>query len=93
MVVGLLSLDLLIPESNSLKDKRRALQALLDHLHNEFNVSAAEVGDNDIWRRSQVGVACVANSRAHVEAVLQQVLRRTEGDPRFEVLRSDLDWL
>ncbi len=93
MVVGLLSLDLLIPESNSLKDKRRVLRALLDHLHNEFNVSAAEVGDNDIWRRSQIAVACVANSRAHVEAVLHQVLRRAEGDHRLEVLRSDVDWL
>jgi hypothetical protein len=93
MVVGVLSLDLHIPESDSLKDKRRVLRGLLDRLHNEFNVSAAEVGDNDVWRRSQVGVACVTNDRAHADAVLQSALRLVEADGRLEVLRADLEWL
>jgi hypothetical protein len=92
MVVGILSLDLHIPESDSLKDKRRVLSRLLDRIHNDFNVSAAEVGDNDVWRRSQVGVACVANSRAHIDAVLRNVLRRVESEPRIEVLRAEVDW-
>lgn len=93
MAVGLLSLDLHIPGSDSLKDKRRALRSILDRLHNEFNVSACELGDNDVWRRSQVGVACVANSRSHVEAVLQSALRLVEGEPAVEVLAADMEWL
>jgi len=93
MVVGLLSLDLHIPASDSLKDKRRVLRGLLDRLHNEFNVSAAEVGDNDVWRRGQIGVACVANDRAHADAVLQSALRLVESEDRLEVLRADMEWL
>jgi hypothetical protein len=92
VVVGILSLDLLIPESDSLKDKRRVLNRMLDRLHNDFNVSAAEVGDNDVWRRTQVGVACVANSRAHIESVLQSVRRRVESDPRIEIVHAEVDW-
>lgn len=92
MVVGLLSLDLLLEGSNSLKDKRQVLRSLLDRLHNEFNVSAAEVGDNDIWRRAQVGVACVSNQRAHAESVLQHAVRLVSSDPRVEILRQEVEW-
>jgi uncharacterized protein len=92
MVVGVLSLDLLLPASNSLKDKRQVLRSLLDRLHNEFNVSAAEVGDNDVWRRAQLGVACVANERSHADAVLQHALRLVSSDLRAEVLHSEIEW-
>ena len=70
MTIGVLTIWLEIAGSNSLKDKRQSLKSLLDLLRNKFNVSAAEVGDNDTWRRAVVGVACVSNDQAHAGAVL-----------------------
>jgi hypothetical protein len=93
VTVGVLTLDLLIPESNSLKDKRRVLRSLIDQLHDQFNVSAAEIGDNDIWRRSQVGVACLSGDRTHANRVLQSALGLVDGEHRLEVLRADIEWL
>lgn len=92
MVVGVLSLDLLIPESDSLKDKRQVLRSLLDRLHDRFNVSAAEVGDHDVWRRAQLGVACVSNERRHAQSVLDNALRLVTSEPRVEILRGDVEW-
>ena len=57
MTIGLLQLDLLLPEANSLKDKRRIIKSLKDRLHNRFNCSVAETEHQDVWR--QIG-------RAHV---------------------------
>jgi len=61
MIVGLLTLDLHFPESNSLKDKRWVLRSIKDRIRNKFNVSVAEVGANELWQRSVIGIACVAN--------------------------------
>ncbi len=93
MIVGLLDLDLHIPASDSLKDKRHVLRSILDRLHNDFNVSAAEVGDNDVWRRARIAVVCVSNARSHVESVLGNARRLVEGRLDVEVLRAEVDWL
>ncbi|HBE73302.1 MAG TPA: DUF503 domain-containing protein [candidate division Zixibacteria bacterium] len=61
MVVGVCTIVLHIPESQSLKDKRRVLRSLKDKLRQEFNLSVAEVGDNDLWQRAVLGLAVVAN--------------------------------
>jgi uncharacterized protein YlxP (DUF503 family) len=50
------------------------LTSLLDRLHNDFNVSAAEVDHQDDWRRAEVGVSCVSEAGAHANAVLSRVL-------------------
>ena len=70
MVVGVLRLTLYIHGAASLKDKRQVLRKVLDRLRARFNVSAAEVGDNDNWQRAVVGVAAVANDHSFVSEVL-----------------------
>ncbi|HHF58000.1 MAG TPA: DUF503 domain-containing protein, partial [candidate division WOR-3 bacterium] len=52
MLVGVLILDLYIPASNSLKDKRGILKRLKDRIRNKFNVSVSEIDDQDVWRRA-----------------------------------------
>jgi len=51
MVVGVLRLMIYIPESHSLKEKRGVLQRIKNRVRNEFNVSIAECGDQDLWQR------------------------------------------
>ena len=59
MVVGLGHVALRIEGCRSLKEKRRIVKAVIHRLRNEFNVSAAEVGANDIHQRAEIGVAAV----------------------------------
>ena len=93
MVVGHVELDLYLPSCNSLKDKRQILQSLLDRLHRQFNLSAAEVGSQDLWNRGSIGLACVSGESGHARRVLEEAVRFIEDDGRCEVVarRIDLD--
>src|SRR5690242_5634919 len=73
MFVGVLRLTLYLPEPGSLKSKRHLLRSAIDRVKSRFNVSVAEVGDNDLWQRSVVGVAAVGNDHAFVNETLDKV--------------------
>ena len=74
MPVGLLTLELHIPDAQSLKDKRQVLRSLKDKLRREFNVAVAELDHHDVWQRSVVGVVTLSNEEKHLQEVLQKVL-------------------
>jgi len=74
MVVGILQLELSIPDAMSLKDKRRVVLSLKDKIRNGHNVSIAEVGALDEHRRSVIGLAMVANDKAYVEGGLSKLV-------------------
>lgn len=78
MVVGILRITLSIPGADSLKGKRHVLRKVVDRVKARFNVSIAEVGENDVWQRALVGVAAVGNDRAFVNETLDKVLRFVE---------------
>lgn len=86
--VGLLTIDLRIPEARTLKDKRQVLHSLFDRLAVRFRVSVAEVGHNDLPRRAQIAVAAVSNGDRHVEEVLDAALALVESEPRAEVVAT-----
>ena len=73
MFVGVLRLTLYLPEPGSLKSKRHLLRSAIDRVKSRFNVSIAEVADNDLWQRSVVGVAAVGNDHAFVNETLDKV--------------------
>jgi uncharacterized protein len=73
MFVGVLRLTLHLPDPGSLKSKRHLLRSAIDRVKGKFNVSVAEVGDNDLWQRSVVGVAAVGNDHAFVNETLDKV--------------------
>jgi uncharacterized protein YlxP (DUF503 family) len=75
MVVGVLRLTLYIHGAASLKDKRQVLRKVVDRLRSRFNVSVAEVGDNDLWQRAVVGIVAVSNDRSFVNEVLDKCAR------------------
>ncbi len=78
MTVGLLTLDLHIPDARSLKDKRQVLRSLKDSLRGQFNVAVAELDHHDAWQRSVVGVVTLSNEEQHVENTLQKVLAEAD---------------
>lgn len=93
MIVGLCEIELSIPESHSLKDKRQILRSLLDNLRNKFNISAAEVDRQDAWQRAVIGVACVSNETKHTHQVLNKVMDTINGNPRVVVIDYSIETL
>ena len=93
MIVGVCTVELFIPEGHSLKGKRQVLQSLKNRLREKFNLSVAEVGDQDLWQKSILGLACVANESAHVNQVLEQALNMIRGIPTIELVRSRIELL
>ena len=73
MFVGVLRLTLHLPDPGSLKSKRHLLRSAIDRVKARFNVSIAEVAENDLWQKSVVGVAAVGNDHAFVNESLDKV--------------------
>ena len=92
-VVGTLRIAFSIPEANSLKDKRSVLKSMLDGMRSRFNVSAAEIEENDTWRRAVIGIACVSNSRTFSDQVLNKVVDWIESNPRVYITDVQLEFV
>jgi uncharacterized protein len=93
MIVGLCTVELFIPDGHSLKDKRRILQSLKTRVRDKFNVSVAEVGEQDLWQKAILGLACVANETGHVNQVLDQVVNVIRAVPTVQLVRSHIELL
>jgi hypothetical protein len=93
MVVGILTVELNLPGNNSLKEKRRVLKSLTGRVKSRFNVSIAEVGENEKYRRAVLGVAVVSNQKAHANTVLNHVADFIEGDRRLDVAHLEIELL
>jgi len=87
LVTVIISFQLEIPGVDSLKGKRRILKSLTTRLRNNFNISIAEVGDNDIHRSAQIGVALVSNNKSYGHQVASKIINRIESNP--EVILAD----
>lgn len=66
-------IELFIPSSTSLKDKRRVIRSTMDSVRRHNHVAITEVENQDLWQRASLGVSCVGSSAAGCEKVLQQV--------------------
>lgn len=74
MVIGVCSIYLEIPGARSLKEKRRVLRSVVDRVRHEFNVSIAEVAQQDSWQRATLGVVCVSTDTAYAHGLLEKVV-------------------
>ena len=93
MVIGVVSWELHLSGSHSLKEKRSVLKSLKDRLHNEFNVSVAETGHHDSWQRAELTACLVSTDRRHAESVLTKVDRFVAGNPLCRVIDSAMSYL
>jgi uncharacterized protein YlxP (DUF503 family) len=75
MTVGIARVTLFLPEVHCLKEKRMVLRRVKDRAQQKFNLAIAEVGDNDLWQRAQLGLAMVGAGRRFVESALDEVVR------------------
>lgn len=78
MVIGAGKVVLRIPESQSLKGKRHIIRKIKDKIRNRFNISIAEVDDQDLWQLTSIGFTTVSNDRRIVQSTLDQVVNMVE---------------
>ena len=74
MIIGVCTIELSLPGNDSLKGKRSILKSLLARVRHEFNVSVAEVSDNDSWQSAVVGVVCVSSGADYAHGLLTRVV-------------------
>lgn len=84
---GTARVELHLPGVGSLKGKRALLNRVKAALQNDLGCSVAEVGFQDLWQRSALGVAIAASSLSGVEQILDRVITVIERDPRVIVTR------
>lgn len=93
MIVGVVRFELHFPGAESLKGKRKILLSLKDRLKNKFNVSVAELEDNDLWQKCVLGVAIISNKKSFANAVLTQVTNLVNSSPEIIVSDIYMEWL
>ena len=92
-VIGVLTLDIYVEYSHSLKEKRHVIKSLKDRLRERFNVSIAEIDHLDSWQASVIAAVTVSNDRVHAEQVLQAVEAHAAGVLGGALAASNVEWM
>ncbi len=74
MIVGVLTVDVAVLDARSLKDKRRVIKSIKDRVRNRYNVSVSEVGDQDVMKRSRLGIAMVSVETRAVHSQFDKIV-------------------
>lgn len=90
--IGVLTLELRIEHAQSLKDKRQIVKSLKDRLRGKFNVSVAEIDDQDLHNSSVIAAVTVSPSRPFAEKVLQSVEREAADLLGPVLMRTGTEW-
>ena len=90
MVIGLCTIEVQIPESASLKQKRRVVKSVVARVRKEFNVSIAEVGHQDSWQLATLAAVCVSTDAGYVQGLLERVVRYIDNS-RFDLVLLDYE--
>jgi uncharacterized protein len=92
--VGICKVKLRLPDNLSLKGKRQVVKSITARLKNKFNVSVAEVEDNDLWQLATIGICFVSNDKRFTNEVLSKAVElvvNSQGD--FEMLDYEIEIL
>jgi uncharacterized protein YlxP (DUF503 family) len=86
VIIGTAVISVRLIGVQSLKEKRGILLSLLKRTRNKFNASVAEVGDQDLWQRAEIGVAVISSTVKHAQQQVQKIVRFIESEPRLEII-------
>lgn len=92
-VLGVLTLEIYVEHSHSLKEKRHVVKSIKDRLRERFNVAVAEIDHLDSWQASLVAVVTVSNDRVHAEQVLQAVEAHAAGILGGCLAATSIEWI
>ena len=92
-VIGVLTLELRLENSHSLKEKRHVVQSLKERLRNKFNVAVAEIDYQDLWQRAALAAVTVSSDQVHAEKVLRSVEDEAASLLGQELVGATVEWI
>ncbi len=91
--IGVLTLEIILQNSHSLKDKRHVVKSLKDRLRSRYNVAVAEIDYQDLWQRALVAAVTVASDRAPAERLLHSVEDEAAALLGSELTGTTVEWM
>jgi len=92
MVVGVLQIDVHLPNARSLKDKRSVIKSVRDQMRGRFNVAVAELEANEKWQRATLGIAAVGAERSYVQGLLAEATEWLRATPLIHLSRVEEEY-
>jgi uncharacterized protein len=91
--IGVLTLEIVLQNSHSLKDKRHVVKSLKDRLRGKFNVAVAEIDCQDLWQRAVVAAVTVSSDHGNAEKILQSVEDEAAALLGPELAGATVEWM
>ncbi len=92
MVIGFLSMEIYLPYSHSLKEKRKTILSLRDRIKKKYNVAFTELEYHDKWQRSKIGIVTLNNHKTMIETIFQKILTEAEDSIEGEILKTEIHY-
>ena len=89
-MIGLLTLEIYLPYSHSLKEKRKTINKLKDRLKKRYNIAFAELDYLNKWQRSRIGIATLNTQKRMIDKVFQKIILETEENIEGEILQKEI---
>ncbi len=91
MVAGLGIITFRLHDCRSLKGKRKIVKSIISRLRNNFNVSVAEVGSNDIYQKAVIGFSVVGNNRKVINSKIDKIFNLADELNLAEIIDSEME--
>jgi uncharacterized protein len=92
MIIGYLGIEIYLPYSHSLKEKRKMLKSYQDRLKKYFNVSFAELDYQTKWQRTKIGIVVINNKQSLIEKTFNQIIKEAEENIEGEIICKETDY-
>ena len=89
MVIGAITIKIHIPWSHSLKEKRMVVKSICAKVHNKFNVSIAEIDDQDLHQIIVLGISYVTTDKAQADSIADRVINFIESSTEGSIVSID----
>lgn len=93
MITGICKLEIILFEVHSLKEKRMIIKSIIGRLQSKFNIAVSEVGYQDQWGRSEIGISCVSTQTKHANQMLDKIIDFVDKDGRVEITRKETEYI
>lgn len=93
MIIGLLSLEIYLPFSHSLKEKRKRLVSIKDRLKSKYNVAFSEIDYHEKWQRTLIGVVTLNNQKIIVEKTLNKIIDEVQELVDGDIIQTTIKYL
>ena len=93
MIIGICTCEIFIFNANSLKSKRSVVKSIIEKSKNRFNISIAEVGENDKWQKSIIAFSTISNDQNIVEETIEKVINFFDSYSEIEIININREIL